>query len=360
MPTSRANRYIKISILIAGILAGSGPAGARIVTDMSDARIAVPDQVNRIGCLDVLCYEKLFLLGAVDRVAMMVRTNAPWMRVTNPRLDDILQLDSEPNPEDLLRRRVDVVMRATGYPAPGKVDILTQAGIPVLVSQPMTSGLVTDIDGFVAARDRMMRLFAQVLGPDFSRRAEDWCRYHDRWVALVRDRVRDIPADRRIRVYHMRGPAPTQSSGASSNIHWYATIAGADMVTARSLPAGRGEISPEQLQLWDPQVITVGRQYPADAITGDPAFAAISAVRDHRVIEIPDGVFFWDGSSEGVLFMLFMAKTLYPDRFTDIDLKAEVKAYYAQFYRHALTDAQVELMLSGKGPDGRRHNSMGN
>ncbi|WP_295403907.1 hypothetical protein, partial [uncultured Thiocystis sp.] len=55
-----------------------------------------------------------------------------------------------------------------------------------------------------------------------------------------------------------------------------------------------------------------------------------------------------------------LAKTLYPDRFPDLDLKREIRDHYARFYRYALSDSELDLMLQGKGPDGRRHNDMNN
>jgi hypothetical protein len=30
---------------------------------------------------------------------------------------------------------------------------------------------------------------------------------------------------------------------------------------------------------------------------------------------LPEGVFYWDGSTKGVLLMLYLAKQLYPERF---------------------------------------------
>ena len=53
-------------------------AQAREVVDMAGRQVTVPDRVARIACLEVLCYQKLFLLGVSDRITEMTMTTAPW------------------------------------------------------------------------------------------------------------------------------------------------------------------------------------------------------------------------------------------------------------------------------------------
>lgn len=333
------------------------PAG-RTVTDMAGRQVTVPDRVERIGCLEVLCYEKLFLLGAADRVIMMTRTNAPWMLPTNPGQERIRQLPSNPDVEEMLRQKVDVVFRTFGYPDPRKIEQLAALGIPVLASQPV--GRIESAEAFIESRKRMLRLFARVLGPAYEARAEAWCAYHDRMVAFVRARTDAIPPERRVRLFHVRGPEATQTQGMSSNTYWYGEIAGADMVVKHNPLHGKGVVNLEEIVRWDPQVINVGRFYGADLITGDPRWASIEAVRNGRVQELPEGVFYWDGSTEGVLLMLYLAKELYPELFPDLDLRREIRGYYARFYRYHLSDQELDLMLAGKGPNGQRRNDMNN
>jgi iron complex transport system substrate-binding protein len=333
----------------------------RRVVDMAgqETWLPAPEKIRRIGCLEVLCYEKLFLLGASDRVLMMVRTNAPWMRQTNPAVDSIQQLFSDPPVEELLRQKVDVAFRTYGYPNPAKIRQLKQMGIPVLVSQDRQARF-DSIDAFVDSRNRMLRLFAQVLGPEYQARADEWCAYHDRMVTMVRTRTAGIPAKQRLRLYHVRGPIVTRTQGKSSHTYWYGVIAGADMVVAKTALAGKGDFSLEEIIKWDPQVITIGRHYSADLALKNPNLVNVSAVRKGWVRELPEGVFYWDGSTEGVLLMLYLAKALYPEHFPDLDVRKEIRDYYIRFYRYALSDKELDLMLAGKGPDGRRVNEMNN
>jgi iron complex transport system substrate-binding protein len=127
---------------------------------------------------------------------------------------------------------------------------------------------------------------------------------------------------------------------------------------AGALPlAGRGTMAMEDIVRWDPQVVLVGRQYPLALVRDDPRWAGITAVRTGRVLPTPEGVFYWDGGLESaVLLTEFIAKLLHPDRFTDLDMRAEVQEYYARFYRHRLDDEAADRLLRGESPDGSRHN----
>jgi iron complex transport system substrate-binding protein len=359
-----AGMVFALCVTLAADCVKSAPDDGRTVVDMAGNPVRVPVKVNRIGCLEVLCYEKLFLLGASDRIEMMTMTNAPWMRQTNPAVDAITKIASDPDIEELLRRRVDVVFHTLGYPNPKKIERLAQLGIPLVVSQSVGKPPVDSMDAFVESRKRMLRLYASVLGPIYETRAEEWCAYLDRMVAYVLSRTKDIPAEQRIRLYHVRGPSVTRTHGRADqapNTFWYGEIAGADMVVKRiSDKYSVGEISIEELLKWNPQVIHVSRQYSAKLVTGDPRLQQIEAVQTGRVYELPEGVFYWDGSTEGVLLMLYIAKELYPERFTDLDIRHEIRSYYAKFYRYPLSDSELDLLLQGKAPDGRRFNNMNN
>ena len=120
------------------------------------------------------------------------------------------------------------------------------------------------------------------------------------------------------------------------------------MVVKRAALAGKGDVALEELLRWDPQFIGVGRQYSAQLILGDPRWAGTTAVKTDLVRELPDGVFYWDGSTEGILLMLYLAKALHPDRFPDLDLTDEVRAYYRRFYGYSLDAHEAALLLAAK------------
>lgn len=324
-------------------------AETRTVTDMAGRQVAIPSDPYRISCFEVLCYEKFFLLGAADRVAQIYRTDPPWMAVVDPAAAKIPKVEGTPNREALLEQGIDLIMlRSVHLPAVGAI------GLPAVVSQPPLDAHFADAAAFMETQKRMIRLFGQIAGGDAVRRAEDWCAYYDAHITKLVERVRDVAAERRPRVYYLRGPAAVNTQGPNSDTYWYGQIVGANMIVGGMKLDGQGPMALEEILRLDPEYIFVGRQYSPDLVLKDPAWREVSAVRNHHVVPLPDGFSYWDGGTDGALLADFIAKTLYPDRFTDLDLAAELQGYYRKFYGFTFTPDQIELFLAGLPPSGRR------
>jgi len=327
----------------------------RMVTDAVGRSVAIPVEAQRVACLTGACYEKVFLLGQAEKIVVRQRNFPPWLEQTNPKAGDIPTVTSA-NAEDLLSRHAQL---AFSFNQPGPLDKLTSAGIPALVTTPAIAE-ARDRQDFLRAVTGEMALFGEVLGPRAKAVAEDWRLYHDAMVARITAKTDRLSPEARPKVYYVRGPTALTTHGRESSIRWYGEMAGADMGLARRTRPGISPVNIEDIIAWNPDIIFVGRQYPLELVTQDPRWSDIAAVKSGRVIAVPDGVFFWDASSEGVLLLAFMARTLHPDLFADLNIAEEVKAYYRRFYHYALSDAEVERLLQGRGPDGRRQNPMGN
>jgi iron complex transport system substrate-binding protein len=50
------------------------------------------------------------------------------------------------------------------------------------------------------------------------------------------------------------------------------------------------------------------------------------------------------------LQVLWAAKTLHPDRFRDLDIEKETKAFYAKYFHHALTDSEFRSIIDATAP----------
>lgn len=64
---------------------------------------------------------------------------------------------------------------------------------------------------------------------------------------------------------------------------------------------------------------------------------------------IPQGAHNWGNRTiEQPLTVLLAARTIYPDLFADLDLNGEVKSFYQRFFNAALSDDQIQEIVSGK------------
>lgn len=347
-----------VLVLAVSIAAAAYPAAAddneprRTVTDPAGRQVSVPAVVERVACLTGACYEKVFLLGQADKIVARLATFPPWMMQTNPKARDI-PVSPNPNTEDLVQRKVQV---AFSFNRPQQLTALAAVGITAVV--PTAPVVGEDQAAFTQSVCREVRFYGSVLGTEAT--AEAWCSYYDRRLADVARRIATVRPQERPRVYYLRGPDALTTHGRESNIRWYGEMAGGDMGLARRATPGIPRLNMEDIVLWNPQVIFVGRQYAADLVTKDPRWQDIDAVKYGRVYTIPDGVFFWDSSSEGILLLEFMAKILHPALFADLDMAHEAKSYFATFYHYKLSDGEVANLLHGNGPDGQRSNPAGN
>jgi iron complex transport system substrate-binding protein len=321
---------------------------ARTAMDMSGRLVDVPAPVARVACLEVLCYQHMFMLGAEARIALMYDTDAPWMAATNPEAGAIPRTVGDANIEELLDRKVDVAFLL--YNAGRFLPKLAAAGIPAFVSQPLGPPAASE-EAFIAETMHAVRLFGQVLGGEAEERAEAWCDYFEARIRRVLARTETLAPPDRPRLYYVRGPLALNTQGRGSYTYWSGTIAGATMIGSALSFAGRGAVAMEDIVRWDPQFVLVGRQYPLGLVRNDPRWADVAAVREARVLSTPEGVFYWDGGPEGALLLTeFIAKLVHPDLFIDLDMRAEVREYYMRFYRTHLDDTEIDRLLSGLSP----------
>ena len=327
----------------------------RMVKDIYGISRLLPRTVSRVACLDVLCYSTLLMLGQTDKiVAMQVNAGrTPWVSRVRPP-EGLQLLGASPSTELLMSQRVDVVIG--GYGGEREAAAFARAGLRQVRAQAIGVKAAT-AEEFVESQKRMVRVFADVLSGTAPDKAEDWCRWYDATVARVRSRTQTLPSRERPRAYFVRGPSVLATHGKGAYVYWYGEMAGADMVVKDKRAAG--DIGVEDLIRWNPEIMLIGRQYPASLALDDPRLREIRAVRERRVLEVPAGVFFWDGGPECGLLLLYLAKHLHPDLFPELDLAFEVKDYYRRFYRTDLSGEEVDLLLRGLGPDGQRRNPFG-
>jgi len=303
------------------------------------------------ACFEVLCYEKFFMLGGRGQVFAMYRTDPPWMSTIDANVSRIRKVENAPNREDLVSNGVDIVFLRYDR---AQLRSLEATGIPAIVSQPPLQTHFKDAAAFGDAQKRMVRLFGSVIGGDAVRSAEEWCAYYDERIGYVSARTANITGAERLKAYYLRGPRAINTQGPHSNTYWYGVIAGADMIVKNLQLNGQGPMAMEEIVDLDPDFIFVGRQYSPELVLNDPRWQGISAVKNHRVIPLPDGMFYWDGSMEGILLTQFIAKALYPDRFADLDMAAEVRGYFSKFYQFTFSDEEISKFMRGLTPTGTR------
>ena len=199
-----------------------------------------------------------------------------------------------------------------------------------------------------ALRDRVNST-ADALGHDAWQKARLYERYFTRNVQLVASRLKDLTPAERVRVYHSMG-TPLTTTGRPSLNQDRMDLAGAVNVAESWLLPKKGhasEVSLEKILPANPQVIVTMNKRDADQIRSAAQWSGVDAVVHHRVVVNPKGMFWWcRETSEEALQFLWLAKTLYPQRFMGINMTKETRDFYHTFFNLQLTDAQIEHILN--------------
>ncbi|MCL2736872.1 MAG: ABC transporter substrate-binding protein [Propionibacteriaceae bacterium] len=108
----------------------------------------------------------------------------------------------------------------------------------------------------------------------------------------------------------------------------------------------------EQINVWNPDVILFAPASAYPAVTSDPAWSSLSAIKDGQYYETPEGPYNWFGQPPSInryLSLMWLTKLLYP-QYATFDLRAEVTSYYSLFYGHTLTPAEYATLTERSLP----------
>lgn len=346
----------RIGLLLLTLLLLSGcskaaPAAALqtgvTVTDCAGRTITVPEQVDRVACLYAYTGHVAVLLGVEDRIVAVVnglkRDQVMQRKVEN--LDDLPcpYNSGSVNIEELAAAKPDLVLlRVENLADAGEQEKLDGTGIPYVV-----------VD-YVTMEDQLysIEMMGRVLGRED--RAKAYTTWYRDTVAMVRERLSAVPEAERVRVYHSVNEVVRTDIPDTLSYEVLSAAGCRNVVTSAGelrLDGNKGMTTVEQIYVWDPDVVLATEPDAAAYFNTNEKFAGLRAVREGRVYQLPVGISRWahPGSLESPLAVLYIAQLLYPDLFSDIDMRAELTACYERFFDIRLTEKDVDQILSGQG-----------
>jgi iron complex transport system substrate-binding protein len=332
--------FLFVFLLIPGL------APARTVTDAMGRSVDIPDDIRRVicsgsGCLRLLTYlQAQDLAVAVDDIeSRRNRFDARPYALANPQFKEMPifgQFRGQDNPELILTLdpQPQVIFKTFRSMGHDPLELQDKTGIPVVVLD--AGDLGARRDAFYAS----LRLMGEALGR--GDRAEALVAFFDAAITDLAARTADIPQADRPSAY-LGGVAYRGPHGFQSTEPGYPPFA---FVGARNLAhedggAGKdlanSDVAKEQIVAWDPDYLFLDLstlQMGEEAgglyeLRTDPAYATLTAVREGRVY----GVLPYNWYSQNFASILanayFVGKTLYPQRFADIDPAARADEIYA-------------------------------
>lgn len=322
------------------------------VTDLAGKTVQIPADVKHVACISGPSYEKTFLAGGSDKIAMITSfaLDMPWAVKIIPDLGKkaVQTTELDPNIEELMKANIDLVF-FWDYDKP--IAKMNEVGIPVLTTTQIVN--ITNKPDirkkFTEGFKGEVNLFGDVFGPDGQKKAKDYDRYFDEKVDKIVSVTSKIPESERPRVYYAGGTNALKTQGQNTYTNWWVEMAGGNFVS-KDITQQKADVTIEQVATWNPDIIMMGRMNSTDPVLKDSKWQDIKAVKNNKVYLCPEGVFYWDYSSEGILLLEYLAKTFYPDKFKDLDMIDEIKEFYSRFYNYHLTDDEANRILSHLPP----------
>lgn len=321
--------------------------GTKVIKDVDGQEVTVPVTPERVANLWHANNQVTLTLSGARKLSATTHyvTTIPWFRQVYPDITKVpapVAANNDLNMEALMATKPDVVLVSSEKQA----EAVRQAGLTaVRVGFSDMNGLMQTVN-----------LTAEVLGTQGAyERAQKYNAYMQKNLKLIEERLKDLPDSERPKVMHIGSGTKVQNvSGSGIVIDEWIKIAGGQNVAADQ--KGMKDVSMEQITAYAPEVIIIGGDASAkgvQTIQSDAAWKDVPAVKNNKVIRNPYGTFNWDRySTEEALQVLWAAKTLYPQKFTDIDLVKETQEFYSTFFGYSLSADDAQRILSGEAPEG--------
>ena len=324
----------------------SAADSARSITDMQGVKVSVPEKVEKIAALWHANNEIILALGGMDKVVATTDQikNNKWFALVYPKLKN---LTAALNGKDL---QIEELIKL----APDVVIVSSKNYQDELIKNGFSA--VNLIFRDYPDMEKSIYATAEVIGTDKARAmADKLTKNIQDNTKFATDRTKSIPDAKRPKVLHLLGGANLlKVDGTKTIINTWINLAGGK--NAVSKEGSMIELTAEEIVNANPDIIIVGgtdTDEQIKAIKENPAYSGSNAVKNGKVYGNPKGVFGWDRyGAESVLQILWAAKTIQPDLFKDLDMKAKTKEFYKEFLGHELTDTEYGYILKGLNPDG--------
>lgn len=219
----------------------------------------------------------------------------------------------------------------------GDMDgISKQTGLPVIF-----------IEATLETMSQAYETLGKVLGCE--QRAAELGAYIDNVLAMAAENSAGIADDARARVLYVQDANGLYVNSAGSIHADVMDYVGAiNVAELESVSGGMGaEVSMEQVQLWDPDVLLIAPESIYDTVGEDELWGNISAVKSGKFYEVPIGPYNWMGkppSVHRVMGILWLGNLLYPDVY-NYDIVGKTREFYELFFGYKLSDQEVKKLM---------------
>jgi iron complex transport system substrate-binding protein len=331
------------------------PAAGLAVVDALDRSVEfvqVPQRIVVAGRSSLTIIDTLYLFPeAADRVVGVVvgqQKPGEFLKLVDPTFSEKTVLEVEAGPEQIAPLNPDVVvMRSFMQEKLGKP--LEQLSIPVVYVD-----LETPEQYF-----RDLVTLGQLFGNPA--RAEEIRAFYQSRLDRVETALEGLSQEETPRVLLVQysdqgGEVALNVPSASWLQTTEAELAGGLPVwTEAAQGGGWTVVNFEQIAAWDPDKIfvvsyQVDPSQVVDTLEANTQWAALRAAQEGQIHAFPGDIFSWDQPDpRWILGVSWLARKTHPDRFADLDVKAEVLQFFGEMYGMEQTAVEAQIVPTLRG-----------
>ena len=323
-----------------------GPT-TKTILDMAGNNVTVPYTVNRVSVPYPAVDVDFVMLGVANyEVAPNLAVNTSFSSIFKQLYPNLLTLSNYPysgatvNTESLLAANPQVVFM---YSTDARLTQVESTGIPVIIINNPSS-TQTDL--------QLINFLGNFFGGNAASQASAYTAYVNTEIANITLALAGVPINSRPTILFAESITNGGAEIAGSNTfeNSYIQVAGGVNVVGNVANGNNGyeTVNMETVLQYTPQIVLVDSTTgDSTAIYSDSNWQGLTAVQNHNVIVNPEGLYNWDGlSPESALEYMWLAKTLYPTTFANVNMVTTMQSFYSQFLNYTMSTTQANSILT--------------
>ena len=326
------------------------------VVDHAGNEVEVPYDIERIAVADIYPLPSVLsvFFDSAEKIVGMAPASmtAAQNSLLSELYPEILNADTSftdgttINVEELIKLDPDVVFYGASNPEIG--EQLKNAGIP---------GIAISVNKWdynaIETLDNWISLISEMF-PD-NDKTELVSDYSNEVYDEIQQRVADMTDEERARVFFLFQYSDTTIATSGQNFfgQWWADAIGAVNVAQELTADNANQVSMEQIYGWNPDTILItnfNQATPDDLFNntiGSYDWSEIDAIKLGQVYKMPLGMYrSYTPGVDTPITLYWLAKTVYPELFEDIDVTEKTIDYYDSVFGVQLTEEQAESIFT--------------
>lgn len=315
------------------------------ITDMLGRNVQVPINVSRVASFSNSVTVMLYMLAPNKLIGWDSNRSAAQNKYMDTQYQTLPVLGGgkkDANYETFISMNPDVVFVGHGTTVNDVNDMQEKLGVIPLLDVEGDNNL-TNIDDSIT-------FIGKIVGEE--KKASNLVSFHQKMLSEVTSKTASIPESEKKRVYYARDSTGLMTNPSGSSHTQLIDICGGINVADVPVTKGTVGVSIEQVLKWNPDIMIVSDITFYQNVYSDPLWQNVKAVQDKQVYLVPNSPFNWFENPPGantILGIPWTAKVLYPDKFSDMDLKNLTHEFYSSFYYYNLTDDELNSIITSSG-----------